>query len=84
MELKVAKVIPVFKKGNKKIIENYRPISILSSLSKLFEKIVYSQMIQYLQFDDLLSPHQFGFVSNNNTEAAFLSLITTIITLIDT
>ena len=47
--LKIAKVIPLFKKGDDKILSNYRPISLLSSISKVFEKIIYNQI--YCHFD---------------------------------
>ena len=47
--LKIAKVIPLFKKGDDKILSNYRPISLLSSISKVFEKVIYNQI--YCHFD---------------------------------
>ena len=74
-ELKIAKVIPVFKKGNKHLIENYRPISILCSLNKLYERVLYSQMFKFLSENKLLSDQQYGFVTKKSTEGAFLSLI---------
>ena len=43
-ELKIAKVIPIFKSGNKDLIENYRPISILSVFTKVFEKVMYKHL----------------------------------------
>ena len=47
--LKIAKVIPIYKKENKLLMDNYRPISLLSSMSKLFEKVVYNQLFTYFQ-----------------------------------
>ena len=52
--LKIAKVIPVFKKGSPTSINNYRPISILSPINKIFEKILYSRLIKYINKSKLL------------------------------
>ena len=46
-KLKIAKVLPLFKKGNIHLFDNYRPISLLPSISKVFEKIVYKQVYDY-------------------------------------
>ena len=45
--LKVAKVVPLFKKGDSLMVDNYRPISLLPSISKVFEKVVYVQLSEY-------------------------------------
>ena len=47
--LKIAKVVPVFKKGDKDLLNNYRPISMLPSISKIFETVIYNQLYEYLQ-----------------------------------
>ena len=59
--LKLAKVIPLYKKDDNKSFGNYRPISLLSSLSKVFEKIVFDQLYGYLISDGLLFESQYGF-----------------------
>ena len=46
-QLKTAKVIPVFKKGDKLLVSNYRPISLLSNLNKIYEKIVYKRLYSF-------------------------------------
>jgi len=74
--LKTVKIIPLHKKGDKKLINNYRPIAITSSLNKIFEKAVYIQLLNYLQHNNLLTDCQFGFRPNSNTECAFIYLIT--------
>ena len=48
-KLKIAKVIPLFKKGDKSIFSNYRPISLSPSISKLFERVIYQQVYKYFE-----------------------------------
>lgn len=68
--LKKSIVIPIFKSGNLNEIVNYRPISILSLLSKVFEKIVFSRMMNYLSGFKILNPAQHGFRSGHSTQSA--------------
>ena len=65
--LKIAEVIPIFKKGDKNKTTNYRPISLLSQLDKLFEKKIYSRISAFLEKYNLLSETQFGFRKNFST-----------------
>ena len=69
-EWKVAKVIPLYKSGSQAEIDNYRPISILPTLSKILEKIVYKQLMAHLERHNLLFEYQFGFCPNRSTELA--------------
>ena len=69
-EWKVAKVIPLYKSGSQAEIDNYRPISILPTLSKILEKIVYKQLMAHLERHNLLFEYQFGFRPNRSTELA--------------
>ena len=71
--LKLADISPIFKKGDKFLKENYRPISILPSFSKIFEKVLFSQLTGY--FDSILHPHICGFRSKHNTQHALLRMI---------
>ena len=66
-QLKIAKVVPVFKSGDKKVMDNYRPISLLNVFSKIFEKIVASRLNLYLDNNKLLNTHQFGFRKKHST-----------------
>ena len=59
IDLKHADIVPVYKKNNKCEKENYRPASILSNLSKIYEKLMYNQPYDY--FDNILFPSQCGF-----------------------
>ena len=71
-EWKMARVTPVFKKGIKSNLNNYRPISVIPVVSKVFEKIVYDQLYQYLNDNQLLSSCQSGFRSLHSTLTALL------------
>jgi hypothetical protein len=65
--LKIAKIIPIFKSGDCLDMNNYRPISLLSTFSKILEKIVCSRLTNFLESNSLLSPQQFGFRSKHST-----------------
>ena len=58
---KKARVSPIFKSGNREECGNYRPISILSAISNIFEKIVFDQLSQYLITSNILTDNQSGF-----------------------
>ena len=73
-KLKIAKVIPIYKNGDKENVNNYRPISLLSSLSKIFEKIIYKRTYNYLTKTSFFSNAQYGFLKNRSTEDAVLEL----------
>ena len=68
--LKTARVKPLFKKGNPKECTNYRPISILSALSKIIEKILSLQIRHFLETNFILTDCQFGFRTNRSTTDA--------------
>ena len=57
-KLKTSRVIPIFKNGDPSNTSNYRPISLLSALSKVLEKIVSTKLINHLELNDLLYKHQ--------------------------
>ena len=65
--MKVAKVIPIFKSGDMKSFNNYRPISILPAFSKLLEKLVAKRLVNFLDKFDILYSHQYGFRINHST-----------------
>ena len=71
--LKTARVTPIFKGGSKCDVNNYRPISVLPLFSKIFEKIVYKQIYQYLESNDILFKNQFGFRRKKSTTHAFIN-----------
>ena len=69
-DLKSARVTPIFKSGDAHNFENYRPISILPVISKIFEKCVHVQLMKYLESNHLLASNQFGYRSKRSTELA--------------
>ena len=64
---KLAKVVPNFKVGASNKITNYRPISVLSFFSKVFEKIIYNHLIDFMDHNDILYGYQFGFRKGHST-----------------
>ncbi len=71
---KIAEVVPLFKSGDKSKPENYRPISILPSASKILERVVHTQVYGFLQQHSLFSNAQFGFRKNHSTTSCILYL----------
>ena len=72
--MKKAKVLPLYKSGDPHEFSNYRPISILSIISKIFEKLIYSRLTKFLNKHDILYKYQFGFRESHSTELALNSL----------
>ena len=58
-KLKHAIVTPIYKSGEKNRVENYRPVSVLSTLSKIYEKIMYNRLLTYLNTHEILNKHQY-------------------------
>ena len=73
-KLKYANVIPVFKKGSRLLISNYRPISLLSNLNKIFEKLMYKRIYAFLEKYNILYDLQFGFRAKHSTTHALISI----------
>ena len=74
-KLKIAKVILLFEKGDIQSFGNYRPISLLSSVSKVFEKAAYGQLYEYFSSHALFYDSQYGFRKHHSTELAALELV---------
>jgi len=73
-ELKIAKVTPIFKSGEKNLINNYRPISILPFFSKIMEKLMYNRLLNFLDKFNLLAHNQYGFRKNHSTFMALMDI----------
>lgn len=72
---KQAKIVPIFKSGDQKQAENYRPISVLPILSKIVEKAVHSQLLNYLEENKLLNDTQYGYRAKRSTQLATTLLV---------
>ena len=71
-QLKNARVVPVFKEGSKTEVGNYRPISLLSSLSKIYEKLMHKRILKFLDSNEVLNDMQYGFRPGRSCEHALL------------
>ena len=74
-KLKIAKVVPIHKKGDSTSLNNYRPISILSTINKIFEKILHTRLTKYIDDFNILYKYQFGFRKNHSTELALIEIV---------
>ena len=77
--LKIAKVVPIYKDGDKNKFDNYRPISMLFGLAKIFERVIYNRMVSFLHTFCLFDENQFGFRPKGQTIDALASVIKSII-----
>lgn len=80
---KNAKIIPIYKKGEKTDMSNYRPISLISSVSKIFEKIVKHRVMKYLNKYKIISKFQYGFQEKLSTQDAVAELTSNIYQALD-
>lgn len=72
--LKISKLIPIFKAGDKTLIENYRPIALLPTLNKIFEEVMNIRLMKYLENTKQLNCRQFGFRKKHSTSDALIQL----------
>lgn len=82
-QLKVAKVMPIFKKDSPLCVSNYRPISLLSIFNKILEKLVYQRLSNFFEKQSVIYDKQFGFRAQHSTAHALLLLTEKIRTSID-
>ena len=69
-ELKIGKITPVFKKDNDELLENYRPVSTLPIFGKIFEKVIYERLYNFLISQQIINSNQFGFRKGHSTSHA--------------
>ena len=72
-QMKIARVTPIHKEGAKTVVGNYRPISILSSFSKIYEKLMHKRLSSFLESNDSIYENQYGFRSGRSCEHALLN-----------
>ena len=73
-KLKYAFVLPLHKSGSKLLLTNYRPISILPVLSNILEQLMQVRLVKFLEKNNIIYEHQFGFQNNKSTTLAFLDV----------
>jgi hypothetical protein len=76
--LKAAEVIPIHKGKEKHLPSNYRPISLISNIAKIFEKLLHKRLLNFLEKNNIISVKQFGFRKNKSTKDA-LNYVTNLI-----
>ena len=81
--LKLAKIIPIYKSKNKELLNNYRPISLLSTVSKLLEKIVHKRLYNFINTHAAFYPSQYGFRKKHSTIHAVHEFVDKTITSIE-
>ena len=74
-ELKMSRVFPIYKTGDKSLINNYTPISILSFYSKFFEKLMYNKLYNFIEANDILYADQYGLRRGHSTQQAIITFI---------
>ena len=82
-EMKLAKVIPIFKNGDKHIFQNYRPVSVLSCLSKIFERLMYNRLVTFIEKQKLINDLQFGFRKDRSAYMAVIEAVDTVTNALD-
>ena len=82
-ELKVAKVVPIYKCGDRRLINNYRPVSVLPCFSKILEKLMYNRISNFIHKHNLLNEYQFGFRQKRSTNQALIVLLDKITAALD-
>ena len=74
-ELKLAEIIPIYKSGSKTVPKNYRPISLLSPFTKIFENYLYNELINFFNKHNTLYHLQYGFREGSSTELAVNQIV---------
>lgn len=82
-KMKMAKVVPLYKTGDKHLFTNYRPISLLSQFSKILEKLFAERLMEFIEKDKILTDSQYGFRSGRSTSHALIELTDEITKCID-
>ena len=74
-ELIMAQAVPIFRAGDEHLVQNYRPISVLPFMSKIYENIVANYLIDFLDSNNLLYKFQFGVPKSHSTSHAIITLV---------
>lgn len=74
-ELKIARIIPIFKKGESYLLGNYRPIALLSVINKIFERLIYLRLLEFFNRQKFLYKRQYGFRQRSNTSNCAMDVL---------
>lgn len=74
-QLKIARVVPIYKNDDRTSVNNYRPISVLPFFSKIIERLMYNRTLDFLNKNEILAKNQYGFRENHSTSMALIKLI---------
>ncbi len=74
-KLKIAKIIPIYKSLDPTLQKNYRPVSLLPTFSKIYEKVMFNKLLSYLNSNNMFYKHQYGFRPNCSTIHPILHLL---------
>ena len=74
-QLKIAKIRPIYKGGDKNEMPNFRPVSVLGTFSKIIERLVYNRLMDHIQQHNIIIKQQFGFRKNCSPQIAILSIV---------
>ena len=77
-KLKLSKIVPVFKSDDETDPNNYRPISLLSNFNRIFERLMYTRMMNYTEKHNLIYSSQYGFRKGHSTQHAILEIVNAI------
>ena len=73
--MKLAKIMPIFKSDSRSDVNNYRPISLLSVLSKILEKLMHKRLYPFLEHNNVIYNSQFGFQKNKSTQHSLIQIV---------
>jgi hypothetical protein len=74
-QMKSAKIVPVHKSGDTQNCDNYRPIALLNSFSKILEKVAVCRLVDHLEYHGIIDKYQFGFQRSRNTKQNLLQVV---------
>ena len=82
-QLKIAKVIPIYKKEDVQVFSNYRPVSVLPCFSKILERLMFNRCMDYIDKNSILNEKQFGFRTNHSTYVAIIELVDKVVSAVE-
>ena len=74
-ECKIAKILPIFKKGEANEFSNYKPVSVLPEVSEIFERLMHNRLIKFIDQLNIINSNQFGFRKNHSTSLAINTFV---------